>query len=162
MLLIAHRGNINGRNKEMENNPLFIEEALKCFHCEVDVWFSKGELYLGHDTPVDGKTKHFPVNEQFLLHPKLWCHAKNPEAFEALIAIGTHTFYHSKDEYTLTTKKYVWCYPTSKMIKNAICNQPEWTNPKFMHEDFSYFDGWQGICSNHVAEMKDKFDETIN
>ena len=40
MILISHRGNINGKKPNYENKPEYIWEALrKGYHCEVDVWF---------------------------------------------------------------------------------------------------------------------------
>ena len=38
MILISHRGNINGPNPEMENNPEYIQKALDLgYDVEVDV-----------------------------------------------------------------------------------------------------------------------------
>ena len=38
MKLIAHRGNINGPNPEMENNPEYILNTLSLgYDCEIDV-----------------------------------------------------------------------------------------------------------------------------
>lgn len=42
MILISHRGNIDGPNVKMENDPRYIENTLgKGYNVEVDVW-SKG------------------------------------------------------------------------------------------------------------------------
>ena len=39
MILISHRGNITGPNKEMENKPEYIEKTLKMgYDVEIDVW----------------------------------------------------------------------------------------------------------------------------
>ena len=38
MLLISHRGNINGINK-MENNPNYLDKAMSLgYNVEIDVW----------------------------------------------------------------------------------------------------------------------------
>ena len=38
MILISHRGNIDGKNPEKENTVAYITEALdKGYHCEIDV-----------------------------------------------------------------------------------------------------------------------------
>ena len=38
MILIAHRGNVNGKNPERENTIEYIEEAIKKgYHCEIDI-----------------------------------------------------------------------------------------------------------------------------
>ena len=54
MLYISHRGNLDGINPELENNPKYISNALeKNFDVEVDAWFVNGKFYLGHDEPKD-------------------------------------------------------------------------------------------------------------
>jgi len=53
MILISHRGNINGKKPNYENKPEYIWEALrKGYHCEIDVWFIDGKFKLGHDDPT--------------------------------------------------------------------------------------------------------------
>jgi hypothetical protein len=50
MILISHRGNINGKQPSKENHPLYIFEAIKQgFQVEIDVWFIDGKFKLGHD-----------------------------------------------------------------------------------------------------------------
>ena len=47
MILISHRGNINGKNPKYENKPEYIWESIrKGYHCEVDVWFIDGKFKL--------------------------------------------------------------------------------------------------------------------
>ena len=47
MLYISHRGNLDGINKEFENKPPYILNALKKkFNVEVDIWFKKGEFFV--------------------------------------------------------------------------------------------------------------------
>ena len=50
MLIIAHRGCTEGPD-EKENEPNFIDEALKKFYCEIDLWKIQDSLFLGHDYP---------------------------------------------------------------------------------------------------------------
>ena len=51
MLLISHRGNLNGIQKKRENSPTYINEALsKGYDVEVDVRFTDDKFFLGHDT----------------------------------------------------------------------------------------------------------------
>ena len=70
MKLIAHRGNINGPNQEMENNPDYILNTLRFgYDCEIDVHLINNELYLGHDAPtykitVDFLLKNQPHNQE--------------------------------------------------------------------------------------------------
>ena len=50
MIFISHRGNITGPNKKSENNPEYINRALRFFNVEIDVWYTDG-FWLGHDEP---------------------------------------------------------------------------------------------------------------
>ena len=81
MILISHRGNITGPNKEMENKPEYIEKTLKMgYDVEVDVWcFGDGGYWLGHDKP------QYYVDESFLRNKKLWCHAKNIQGLYSML-----------------------------------------------------------------------------
>ena len=52
MKLISHRGNINGRIENYENNPDYIDDTIRLgYDVEVDVWMIEGVLFLGHDEP---------------------------------------------------------------------------------------------------------------
>ena len=52
MILISHRGNINGKNESLENSKSYIKRALDLgYDVEVDVWFNNKTFYLGHDEP---------------------------------------------------------------------------------------------------------------
>ena len=54
MILISHRGNMNGIEKTKENTIEQINLALsKGYDVEVDVWYENGSLYLGHDKPEE-------------------------------------------------------------------------------------------------------------
>ena len=46
MILISHRGNLDGKREEFENHPDYIEDAKKRgFDVEVDVWFTKNNFF---------------------------------------------------------------------------------------------------------------------
>ena len=48
MILISHRGNINGRIPDLENSPDYIDAAIKLgYDVEVDVWFYNDSFFLG-------------------------------------------------------------------------------------------------------------------
>ena len=79
MILISHRGNINGAIPEMENHPDYIKKALaEGYDVEVDVWYIKDAFYLGHDNP------QYRIDKIFLQTDGLWIHCKNVEALEQL------------------------------------------------------------------------------
>ena len=76
MKIISHRGNLNGPYPKKENSPEYIKIALKKgFDVEIDVWLIDKKIWLGHDAPT------YKTNIKFLKNKKLWCHAKNYDAF---------------------------------------------------------------------------------
>jgi hypothetical protein len=145
MILISHRGNINGKIPELENNPDYISKAISMgYHVEVDLWVEDGSLYLGHDKP------QYLINDlwltQFLY--KLWVHCKNPEAIVYLQENypQINYFWHQEDTLTLTSKKYIWVYPGKQPIKDSIAVMPEVYN-----DDVSQC---IGICSDYIQNYK--------
>lgn len=141
MILISHRGNINGRILENENRPNYVEDTLGLgFDVEIDVWFKDGEFYLGHDEP------QYEVDYKFLLNEKLWCHAKNVDAILEMKKYTIHYFWHEQDTLTLTSKNYIWAYPGKQPIKRSIAVMPELFN-----EDISQC---IGVCSDYVLKYK--------
>ena len=142
--MIAHRGNMNGPNFERENQPSYIQEALDAgSDVEVDVWIVNGHTFLGHDEP------QWPVDDAFLKKDRLWCHAKNIEALQFLLSIGTHCFWHEEDRYTLTSKGVIWAYPGYPPGSCGVQVMPERTKEG---PDES---AW-GICSDYIILEKIK------
>ena len=140
MILISHRGNIDGKNIELENKPTYINDALKKgYNVEIDVWYKNG-FYLGHDNP------QYSVKLSFLLQDKIWCHAKNLEAIIEMKKYPIHYFWHQEDDITLTSKEYIWAYPGKQPIKNSIAVMPELYN-----DDISKC---IGICSDNIKKYK--------
>ena len=76
MRLIAHRGNTEGRNRDLENHPDYIKSAIdQGFDAEIDIWLVDG-LDLGHNQP------QYSIDIDFLFEylDSLWIHCKNLEA----------------------------------------------------------------------------------
>jgi hypothetical protein len=121
MKLIAHRGNINGPNAKEENHPDYINKTIKLgYDVEIDVWFTDNNWYLGHDNPI------YKIKYDFLLNPRFWIHAKNGEAFNVLLENKKlNAFWHTTEDWVLTSKQYVWTYPNKKLFANSICVLPE-------------------------------------
>ena len=141
MILISHRGNTSGINKQFENNPKYIEKAIDLgFDVEVDIWFKDGDFFLGHDL---AETK---VNTNYLENDKLWCHAKNIEALLSLSELNCKYFWHQKDDVTITSNGYFWTYPGKKLTRNSICVLPEISKIKEIN--------CAGICSDYIEEYK--------
>ena len=77
MLLISHRGNVDGIDESLENDPLYVTHAIhKGYDCEVDLWRLNDKYYLGHDEPK------YEIDTNFLglYSDHLWVHCKNMEA----------------------------------------------------------------------------------
>lgn len=147
MIFIAHRGNIAGKNPHLENSPGYIMDAVgHGFDVEVDVRWIGSNFYLGHDAP-----QHL-IHKEFLLHPNLWCHAKNVDALAALLDIGAHCFWHEEDTVALTSLSYLWTFPAKPLTSRSICVLPE---------------SWQladqkiecaGICSDIIVNYRNQYD----
>jgi hypothetical protein len=147
MILISHRGNINGPNKIRENSPHYITETFTLgYEVEVDVWFVDGNFYLGHDAPQ----YQIEINWLSDRTHKLWVHCKNIEAI-SFFNKNSHDlnyFWHEKDTVTLTSKGYLWVYPGKQPIKNSIAVLPEIYNDPI---ELCY-----GICSDYPHKFLKK------
>ncbi len=142
MILISHRGNILGRKKQLENNPDYVENALKLgYDVEIDVWLIDGEFFLGHDEP------QYQVHGTFLMNKGLWCHAKNIDAFYLMsLDSRIHYFSHDQDEVALTSRGYFWSSSENKMTKKSICVMPQ--SSKDLPKDIA------GVCSDYIGYYK--------
>jgi hypothetical protein len=150
LMHIAHRGNVNGPNKERENKVDYILEALNMgYDCEIDVWKLEESLFLGHDGPET------PIEYSFLHNNKerFWIHCKNSTAFSDLISKGFHCFFHDKDTYTLTSRCYIWGNIDSDIIPHMICVMPEkykdW-NANITVNTIKE-SGCIGVCSDYIS-----------
>ena len=139
MILISHRGNINGKNESRENNPSYIDSALKKnYDVEIDLWFENNTWVLGHDMP-QYKIQYNWLNDRKKL---LWVHCKNTEAIIALKNKDIHYFWHETDTVALTSKHYIWAFPGKQPIKNSIAVMPEIYNEDVVE--------CIGVCSDYI------------
>lgn len=145
MILIAHRGNVDGRNPQ-ENNPLYLEEAIKQgFHVETDVWHTGGKFYLGHDAPMH------PVNLEFLRRDSVWAHAKTVDTFAHLVRYpDVNVFYQDTDLVALTSRGYLWNHAKNRNVTTkgtvlTIVEHDGWLAvPRLTH----------GVCSDYVMKYR--------
>jgi hypothetical protein len=145
MILISHRGNIDGKNEVRENSPFYIMESLSMgFDVEIDIWFVDNKLFLGHDEPQYEITFDW-INEK---SNKLWVHCKNIESFQYfnLFQKNINYFWHQEDTLTFTSKGYVWVFPGKQPIKNSISVLPE-----IFNDDISKC---IGVCSDYIKNYK--------
>jgi hypothetical protein len=143
MVLISHRGNINGKNIEMENHPSYIDSALEQgFDVEIDIRYIDGDLYLGHDTP------DYPITLTWLEErgDRLWIHCKNHQAVEHLHQTDLNWFWHDVDDMTLTSHGFIWAHPKIQPPKNSISVMPDnfnWNLSECL-----------GVCSDYIEKYK--------
>jgi len=145
MNLISHRGNIDGPRLDKENSPNYINEAIETgYDVEIDIWFVNNKWYLGHDNPT------YEIKYNFLFDSRFWLHAKNGEAFYKLLNDKNYyfnVFWHTNEDWILTSKKYIWTYPNKILYPNSICVLPELG---YVGE----LDKCYGICSDYVLRYK--------
>lgn len=144
MRIIAHRGNVNGPNPDKENEPSYINEAINSgYDAEIDVWLINDEWYLGHDEPK------YNIKYDFLTSPKLWLHAKNGDSFYFLLKDQKHNvFWHTNEDWVLTSKRYIWTYPNKVLYPNSICVMPENGYNGNIHKCY-------GICTDDITKIKE-------
>ena len=145
MILISHRGNLNGVSSR-ENRPGYIHDAfVQDFDVEIDVWYVDGNFWLGHDIP------QYKIEESFLVNPKLWCHAKNIDALYNMSKNNNiHYFWHQEDDVTLTSRGYLWTYPGKQLTEKSICVLPEFEDKKskvILPKNVA------GICSDFIVRF---------
>ena len=145
MILISHRGNINGPNPELENKPEYIDTAIYLgYDVEIDVQMIDNEIYLGHDRP------QYKINIEWIYVRinKFWVHCKNIEAIEFFSYIENNNkinyFWHQEDTVTLTSKRYVWAFPGKQPIKNSVAVLPE------VYKD--PINQCAGVCSDYISK----------
>jgi len=151
MKLIAHRGNIDGPNTLKENHPDYIDDAIsKGFDVEVDIRLIDHKFYLGHDEPQ----YHVPMTWLVKRKDNLWVHCKDLNSLSNLISIPVdfNCFWHQTDDFTLTTKNYIWTYPGKTCTPKSVIVMPEW-NSETKFEDLKTLSCF-GVCSDHVSKIK--------
>jgi hypothetical protein len=116
MKIISHRGNLNGPDNNKENSKEAIIDAMNHgFDVEIDVWNKNNNWYLGHDEPT------YKIDQKFLENKKLWCHAKNLNALNLMLKNKKiHCFWHQNDDYTITSKGYIWTYPKKNVTDRSV------------------------------------------
>ena len=145
MILISHRGNINGPNPKQENHPIYIQKSLDLgYDVEIDIWMEDwGILFLGHDEPQYAITLDWLKERS----SNLWIHCKNIEAIEWFNMFdGFNYFWHENDTLTLTSRGAIWVYPGKQPIKGSIAVMPEIYNDNL--------DNCLGICSDYIQNYK--------
>lgn len=154
MIVISHRGNLNGPDEQRENTPSAINEVIEMGHlCEVDVWKIDDNLFLSHDFPNE-ELESIDFEYFRTRRSNLIIHCKNIEAlqfFQGRHEESFHYFWHENDQYTLTSYDWIWAYPGKNVLKDersiAVAVMPEIVNG-FEVNNFN------AVCTDFVNKYK--------
>ena len=146
MILISHRGNVDGRKPDFENHPDYIDYALDVgFDVEIDVRYDNSGLWLGHDEP------QYETNMDWLYNRSehLWIHCKDLRTLDYFADKEVNYFYHNDDYATITSDGFLWIHPSVPPLKNGIAVLPE-------------LEGWDvhgrkciGVCSDVILNYSE-------
>lgn len=104
MIIISHRGNINGPEPKNENHPNYIDAAIaQGYDVEVDVWSVEGCVWLGHDGPQ----YNMPIEWLRERVDRLWVHCKNIDAAHHL-GHEFRCFCSDVDPYCFMSQGHIW------------------------------------------------------
>ena len=147
MILISHRGNVDGVNLERENTQSYIQEAIDLgYDVEIDVRYINNKFWLGHDGP------DYEVEFDWLHDRKdnLWIHCKNFESLSELVDTDLKVFYHLQEDYTIISDKHIWAHNLENVNKKCII-------PLIDKSDIMDWTPTQvyGVCSDYIGLLND-------
>jgi hypothetical protein len=148
MIYISHRGNLTGKHHDLENSPVYVYQAIdKGFDVEVDLRHKDGKIFLGHEKP------QYLIDDNFIdeCRENLWVHCKDKESLKYALDEDLNCFFHKADDYTLTSKGYVWAFPgVAKANSNTIAVLPELFRTVEEMKDLDY----HGYCSDLIEYIR--------
>ena len=148
MLLISHRGNVNGRIPSLENTVPYLKEAVdQGFMVEVDVIEYQGSLYLGHE--IEECSKRLTLEDvDSIGHKNIIFHAKNVRAASSLTNWKEilHFFGHSNDDFVASSQGLIIAHSRLGYAHNTVCMLPEIHG---LHKN--ELKGCSGICSDIIS-----------
>jgi glycerophosphoryl diester phosphodiesterase len=149
MILISHRGNLNGRIPERENSLEYIDEAIDMgFYVEIDVRTKENDLYLGHDEPQYLVTLDW-LNERSEF---LYIHVKDFKSLDALIMYNNlKIFFHTLEEHVIINNtKVFWSHDIKNISEKSIIPLLSLDEIKLnSHLKNNVF----GICSDYIIKL---------
>ena len=115
---------MEGPDQQLENNPKTIDKCLELgFEAEVDLRYESNNFFLGHDFA------QYKISFDWLIDrsDKIWIHCKDDAGFQYLNKTlnNLNYFWHQSDKFTLTSKGFIWAFPSPKVYKEAINVLPE-------------------------------------
>jgi hypothetical protein len=147
MILISHRGNLNGLSADKENSPQYIDCAIsQGFDVEIDLRTDNSKLFLGHDYP------QYEISIEWLQDRRdnLWIHTKDSESLFKLCDTDLRYFFHEKESHTIiANSNLIWSHDLSEASDRSII-------PLLGMEDLlnKEYVSVHGICSDFIALLK--------
>lgn len=161
-IIISHRGNLEGPNPLWENNIGYVESALKvCLFCEVDLWRFGQYLFLSHDKPQTTGQYQLGI-EQFLgdNRDKLVIHCKNIQALQMMTSLRNkhqyNYFWHENDQYTLTSKEWIWAFPNKGVYSSDNLSLDAFTVAVLPELENTNTTNFMAICTDYVYQYMAK------
>jgi hypothetical protein len=140
LVLISHRGNIDGVDEAQENTPSYIQAALKKgFAVACDVIAAHGAFLL----PT--QSGYQPLPYALLSNPQMWFLATDGITLDALCAVNAHAVPVSAPV-ALTSVHYLWCMPGADLTTRAIAVFPEYAEAGWLESAEP-----AGVCSNEIS-----------
>lgn len=158
MLIIAHRGLLDGPDSTLENTPESFQHCRELgYDVEIDLRYINNEWWLGHDDAQYRVSYEFLQDidrRNYLDQHHAWIHAKNIDALYELKRRHWegHVFWHQNDDVVITTSGYLWTYPGKQLTPLSICVMPECTDQLNHLEHLKCF----GVCSDYVNVIAKK------
>tara|TARA_X000000950_G_C13852748_1_gene635255 strand:- start:1099 stop:1635 length:537 start_codon:yes stop_codon:yes gene_type:complete len=159
LIVIAHRGLLEGPAKNLENNPENIIFNIKNYpnlFNEVDINIVKDAIYTGHDKPT------YKIDLEFILNNKtnLILHIKKLD-YDSAYTIDTllelyescHCFCHEEDNFTITNKGLIWSHPKMGINKNTVCVMPEKVMSISSEAFIKNLNLLKGVCTDFPLEI---------
>ena len=135
-----------------ENSPDQIQRCIESgVDVEIDVRYDPktNSLWLGHDEPqymvtwwwLAGRAEH------------LWIHCKDLTTLHQFVAEtgGYNYFWHQEDDFTLTSKNYIWTYPGKPYTNRSVIVMPEWKDTDW---DSLRVTNCYAICTDYVEKLR--------
>ena len=160
MIIISHRGNIDGPSEE-ENHPDRIDKCISLgYDVEIDVRYDylnipclhSNIFWLGHDD------SQYKVSWKWISNrlKHLWIHCKDIMTLYEFSARATPSyqyFWHQGDDFTLTSGNNIWTYPGNPCTSRSIMVMPEETMDVDKISDLKVSDCY-GICTDYPSKLK--------